>query len=148
MRPPTRGAGMFHRFLLTCAGALVLSLGCSVGATETGKSADATIAARLLAVYEGASDTADLRRRAREAGMQTDEHGVRVDIQTQGLRSDDRARFALDGVRVHHFSVKYERVAASVRDLAALRALSALAPVRAIAPEYGSAGRSGNGSPD
>ncbi len=148
MWPLTRGAGMFHRFFLVCAGALALTLGCSVGATETGKPGDATIAARLLAVFEGASDPGDLRRRAREAGVQTDDYGVRVDIQTQGLRSDDRARFELDGVQVHHFSVKYERVAASVRDLAALRALSALDPVRAIAPEYGSAGRSGNGSPD
>ncbi len=139
---------MTHRILLVCAGALALSLGCSSGATESGKSGDATLAAPLLAVFEGASDDAEIRRRAREAGVKTDDHGVRVDIQTRGLRPDDRPRFEFDGVRVHHYSVKNERVSVSVRDLAALRALSALAPVRAIAPEYGSAGRSGTVSPD
>lgn len=137
---------MFHRYLLVCAGALAVSLGCSAGATQAGKSGDATIARRLLEVFEGAADHAELRQRARAAGMQTDDHGVRVDLQTEGLRSDDRARFELDGVRLHHFSVKYERVAASVRDIDALRALAALPPVRVIAPEYGSAERSGSGS--
>ena len=139
---------MFHRFLLVCAGALALSLGCSAGATGAGKSGDSTIAAPLRTVFQGASDGAEIPRRAQEAGVQTDDYGVRVDIQTRGLRSVDRERFELEGVRVHHFSVKYERVAASVRDLAALRALSALAPVRAIAPEYGSARRSGDGGTD
>jgi hypothetical protein len=139
---------MIHRSLFVCAGVLALSLGCSAGATEAGKSDDATIAAPLRNLFEGASDNAEIRRRAGDAGVQTDDHGVRVDIQTQGLRSDDRVRFELDGVHVHRFSVKYERVAASVRDLAALRALSALAPVRAIAPEYGSARRSGDGGTD
>lgn len=139
---------MIHRSLLVCAGALALSLGCSAGATEAGKSGTATIAAPLRNIFEGAPDSAEIRRRAGAAGVQTDDHGVRVDIQTQGLRADDRVRFELDGVRVHHFSVKYERVAASVRDFAALRTLSALAPVRAIAPDYGSAGRTGDGGRD
>lgn len=139
---------MSCRPFLVCAAVLALFLGCSASAMDTVKSGDTVIAPRLLALFEGASDSGGIRRRAREAGMQTDENGVRVDIQTRGLRADDRARFELDGVRVHHFSAQYERVAASVRDLAALRALSALAEVRAIAPEFGSAGRSGTGSPD
>ncbi|WP_139150850.1 hypothetical protein [Halofilum ochraceum] len=137
---------MFHRYLLVCAGALALSLGCSAGATQAGKSGDATIARRLLDLFQGAADHAELRQRARAAGVQTDDYGVRVDIQTAGLRSDDRVRFEFDGVRLHHFSVKYERVAASVRDVDALHALAALSPVRAITPEYGSAGRSDNGA--
>jgi len=136
---------MIHRSPIVCLGVLVLSLGCSAGATQAGKSGDATIAAPLRTIFEGASDNAEIRQRAGDAGVQADAHGVRVDIQTQGLQPDDRRRFELDGVRVHHFSVKYERVAASVRDFAALRALSVLAPVRAIAPEYGGAGRTGDG---
>jgi hypothetical protein len=147
MRPMTREAGMIHRSLLICAGCLAIALGCSAAATDGGKSADTTIAARLITVFEDARNPAEARRRARESGLQTDGHGVRVDIQTRGLRPDDRPRFELDGVYVYHFSVQYERVAASVRDLEALRMLAGLAPVRAIAPEYGSAGRGGTGDP-
>ncbi|GEM_PF-2681869 len=139
---------MIHRFPILCAAALALTVGCVAGSdAPTGKGKDGgVVQQRLLAAFRDAADTAEAVRRAREAGLRTDDHGILVDIQTQGLTSDDRPSFDLEGVAIRHFSIRYERVSASVRDLSALHRLVDIGVVRMIAPEYGARDGSGDGT--
>lgn len=135
---------MIHRFLILCAAALALTVGCAAGSdapTGKGKSGG-VVEERLLAVFRDAADTAEAVRLARGAGLRTDDHGVLVDIQTEGLSADDRHRFEFEGVAIRHFSARYERVSASVRDLTALHRLADIGVVRVIATEYGAKDRS------
>lgn len=138
---------MHRRLLPAFTVLLLLVTGCHAAADQSAKRGG-VVASRLLDVFEPAGSPADARERAAEAGVRTDSHGVLVDIRTRGLDAGDRALFERDGVRVLHFSVKYERVSASVRDEAALRALASIRPVRAIAPEWGAAGQTGDGKAD
>ncbi len=119
---------------LLCLALLPLAIGCAAGAGGA-KDGDPRIANALVRIFE----TADPRTAAEERGLDTSAHGVRVDVQTQGLEAGDRERFDRPGVHVHHFSPRAERVAVSVRDHAALRALARIEPVRRLAPAYGTA---------
>ena len=125
---------MHMRWWWPLATLLLLAGGCAADAG--GKSAgDARIAQSLVRVFEAR----DPRAAAAARGIETSAHGVRVDVQTQGLASEHRGRFDVPGVHVHHFSARSERVAVSVANLAALRALLRIDPVRRLAPAYGSA---------
>lgn len=122
--------------------AVVLATGCVAGG-DTGKAkTDGKISEKLLTIF----DSGDPLAAAESRGVQTAHDGVLVDVQTEDLRPEDRSRFELDGVRVHHFSAKYERVSASVRDADALQALARIEPVRRLAPEYGRASDDGGTS--
>jgi len=122
--------------------AIFLTTGCAAGSGAGEGGGDSTISQKLLTVF----DSADPRKAAESRGVETSSHGVRVDVQTQGLTDEDRSRFDVDGVHVHQFSPKYERVAVSVRDQQALRDLADIGPVRRLAPEYGRAGNEGGSS--
>ncbi|MDN5869538.1 MAG: hypothetical protein L0H73_02265 [Nitrococcus sp.] len=97
---------------------------------------------RNLAPLLTADNPARFRELAAEQGFSVRPRGVLIDVQTQGLTAADRARFQIKGVTIDHFSVKYQRVSAVVRDPVALRVLAALPVVRYIAPEYGAVDRS------
>jgi len=137
------------RIVLVFLAAMLLAapLGCAAehapadaGSRETG-----VIAPALRAVMvPGDATPAAFRRAAEAAGLHAGAEGVPVDVQTRGLVDADRPRFELDGVTVRHFSARYERVAAVVRDPAALRALARLPVVRYIAPAYGPAEGAGD----
>lgn len=82
-------------------------------------------------------DPAAFRSAAAERGFATSEDGVALDIQTQGLQPDDRAAFALPGLRVRSFHPEYERVGAVAATPAAIRAVAGLSFVRTVAPSFG-----------
>ena len=111
---------------------LLLATGCAADAG--GKSAaERGIADTLVRVFEAD----DPRAAAAGRGLEITSHGIRVDVQTQGLEAAHRERFDLPGVHVHHFSPRHERVAVSVGDLEALRSLARIEVVRRLAPAYG-----------
>ena len=109
--------------------------------TMSGVRREAEVVAPALraAMAHGGGTAAAFREAAEAAGLPAGAAGVPVDVQTRGLTAADRARFALDGVTVRHFSPGGQRMAAVVRDAQALRALARLPQVRYIAPAYGPA---------
>jgi hypothetical protein len=121
--------------------AMSLAAGCVAGAGGGGEERQkGAISETLSTVFQ----SADPQAAAKSRGVATSRYGVRVDVQTQGLKAEDRSEFDIDGVHVHHFSAKYERVAVSVGDREALHALASVAVVRRLALEYGAAEHNGD----
>jgi len=122
--------------------ALLLVAGCAAGAGGAGgeEGRKGAISETLSTVFQ----SADPQAAAKSRGVATSRYGVRVDVQAQGLKAEDRSEFDIDGVHVHHFSAEYERVAVSVGDREALHALASVAVVRRLALEYGAAEHNGD----
>lgn len=99
-------------------------------------SVPANISSNLAPLLQ-ADTPAEFRKRAASRGYVTSEQGVAVSIRTKGLTAADKANFMIEGVTVRIFSVKYQRVSATVHSADALREIAGLPAVRYIAPRYG-----------
>lgn len=79
-------------------------------------------------------DPVAFRRQARERGFRTEDGGVVLDVQTEGLKGEHRSAFDRPDLQVRSFRPEFERVSVVAATPDALIAVAELPFVRQVLP--------------